>query len=466
MKKTTLGALVAFVALLGIVMATREKQVNEGVPKLSLPPLQGEVTGIELTGPTPASLKFDSGAWTVNGKTADENLVKQVLDALKDFHATDFVTEKAEKQAELEVDDAKGVKMTLTTAQGPGWSLVFGKNAKTGGTYVRDAKSSAVFLTKSPLAMQVKKGTSGWRKKNITTATAADITKVKIMREGSELVLTKNGEHWQLGEDIVAQNPGKPPAFRFDEAAAGRVATSLAALNAQDFADEPVTPVATIEVTAKDKTLHMKVGAKNPAGLVPFSVEGDAQTYLLPGWTGDQLLKKVDDFRDTTLFSFDTTKVSKLAITAGGKSTVIAKDGASWKVVEPKALPNGFQFDPNMVTTQLNRLHNVRGTKVVTDVPEAKAGLGKPVAMVEVDLEGGGKQQLKLGSETATKELYAKGAADNLLYAVGPYEKSQLEQGLELFKKRPPPDMSQMRGLDQLPPDVRRQLEAQLRQQH
>jgi hypothetical protein len=461
MNKTTLGALAAFGALLAIVMITREKpQVNEGVPKLTLAPLQGQVVGIELAGPTPASLRFENSTWTAGGKPADEAQVKQLTDALKDFHATDFVTEKTEKHAELEVDDAKGVKMTLSTTQGPAWSLVFGKAAKLGGTYVREAKSNAVFVTKSPVAYQVKKGTSGWRRKNIATAAAGDIVKVHVKQESGELGLVKDGEAWKL-------DPAPPAGFRFDEAAARRLVQQLGALNAQDFSEEPVTPVATLDVETKDgKKLAMKLGAKTQANLVPFSLEGDPQTYLLPGWTADQLLKKLEDLRDTTLLSFDATKVTKLSISAGGKSTVLARNGADWKIVEPKTLPSGFEFDPNTVQSQLMRLHGIRAAKAVTDVPEAKAGLAKPVASVELGLEGGGKQQLKFGGETPTKELYVKGSADNLLYAIGAHEKTSLEQGVDMFKKRPPPDMSQIRGLDQLPPDVRKQLEAQLRQQH
>src|SRR5438270_3494145 len=108
MRKMTLLAVGAFGALLVVVMATRETHLNEGVPKLTLPALNGEVTQIEVTGANAAKLTYESGAWKVNGFAADEGQVKAVTDALKDFRAQDFVTEKTEKHAELEVDDAKG----------------------------------------------------------------------------------------------------------------------------------------------------------------------------------------------------------------------------------------------------------------------------------------------------------------------------------------------------------------------
>jgi hypothetical protein len=43
---------------------------------------------------------------------------------------------------------------------------------------------------------------------------------------------------------------------------------------------------------------------------------------------------------------------------------------------------------------------------------------------------------------------------------------TRLQSGVELFKKPPPPpDHGQMQGLESLPPDVRKKIEAQLRQQ-
>lgn len=459
MKKTTLIAVGAFAVLLAVVLATRETEVNEGVQKLSLPPLKGDVTAIDFTGPTPAKLVAENGQWKVNGFAADDAQVKGLTDALKDFRAADFVTEKTEKHAEYEVDDVKGTKMALTTATGPAWVLVFGKAAKSGGTYVREAKSNAVFTTQSPVAFHVKKGVSGWRKKGIATAPASEMMKVTVTQADGVLGL-------QRGADGKLELVPAPPAgFRFDESAAQRLVQQLSALTAQDFADSLGAQVATVDVELKGgKQLAMKIGAKQ-GDTVPFSIDKDPQVYLLPAYATEAVLKKPEDLRELTLLgAFEPEKVTRVAISAGGKSTVLVKDAAGWKVVEPKTPPAGFELDPAMVQQQLQRFRALRGTKAVTGVSDAAAGFSKPSASVELTLEGGARQAFKLGSETPQKELYAKGSADALVYAVGAHEKQQLEQGVELFKKRPPPDMSQIRGLEQLPPDVRRQLEAQLRQ--
>jgi hypothetical protein len=459
-KKTTLIAIAAFAVLLVVVLATREDATNTnvGVPKLTLPALSGDVTAVELTGPSAAKLTQEGGAWKVNGFAADDAQVKGLTDALKDFRAQDFVTEKTEKWPELEVDDAKGTKMTVTTAAGPQWSLVFGKAAKSGGTYVRDAKSNAVFTTSSPVAYQVKKKVGDWRKKAIATAPTADVVKLTLTQPASTLTLVGKDGAWSM-------EPAPAAGFRFDAEAAKRLVQTATSLQAQDFADAFGEQAATLELELKDgKKVAMKLGAKRPEGTVPLSIEGDSQVYLLAQWTADQLLKGPEDLRDTTLLSFEPEKVTKLTLTAAGKTTALQKDGAGWKVLEPKKLPDGFELDPGQVSALLGRLRAMRATKAAAGVADAAAGLAKPTALIELTLEGGARQVLKFGGDTPAKDAhYVKGSADALTYTIGTAQRGSFEPGLDLFKKRPPPDMSQLRGLEQLPPDVRRQLEAQLK---
>lgn len=458
--KKTLIAVGAFAALLGLVLLTREKEVNEGVPRLTLAPLAQEVTKVEISGAHAAVLSREGGAWTVSGHPADEAQVKALLDALKDLRAQDYVTSKPEKHAELEVDDAKGVKVAVSTTAGPAWTLVFGKASKAGGTFLREAKGDAVFTTTSPAAFQVKRDANAWRKRTIATASAADVAKVKLTQAGSTLALVNGNGAWEA-------DPKPPAGFRFDAQAAQRVVQQLASLSAQDFLDGDPGPLpSTVEAELKGgKTLTLRLGAKRPEGTVPLRLDGDPQTYLLPQWAADGLLKTLDDLRDTTLLAYEVEKVQRVTLTGVGKATVLAKDGAGWKLVEPKQAPAGFELDPQAVAGQLQRWKSLRAAKAVTGVSDAAAGLGAPAAKLELALEGGGKQTVTVGAETAAKERYVKGSADGLLYAIGAAELQQLEQGLELFRKRPPPDLSHAQGLDQLPAELRRQLEAQLRAQ-
>ena len=78
---------------------------------------------------------------------------------------------------------------------------------------------------------------------------------------------------------------------------------------------------------------------------------------------------------------------------------------------------------------------------------------------------------LKIGAKVndAADEYAATGNADGLTYRLGGPQRQQYARGVELFKKPVmPPNMGgmgNMQGLESLPPDIRRQIEAQLRAQ-
>jgi len=214
-------------------------------------------------------------------------------------------------------------------------------------------------------------------------------------------------------------------------------------------------------------------GFTKTSQLVPALLSGDTQVYLLPAYTVTQLRKRLVDVRDLSLLSnVETDKATQLTIQAAGKKTVAVKEAGTWKVTEPKALPPGFEFDPNQVNSQLSVLKGLKAARLVDPAPkDADTGLSKPVATVEIKMEGGKTALLKFGKDTTNekgaKEVFVQGSVDGAVYAVGEYQRKRMESGVDLFKKPPPPpNMGQgggMQGLENLPPDVRKKLEEQLR---
>lgn len=483
MKKGTLVAVGIFAVLLLVVLLTREEQVNVGVPKLSVPAVDSsKVQAIEVSGAMAARLLKEGDAWVVLDPAsperklpAEQSQVDAVLASLRDFRAGDFVSEKSERHAEFEVDDAKGLRLEVTQEGAQPFQIVLGKSAKSGGAYVRQPGGKAVWATQGALAWQVRKDAKGWRKRGFVNAKAEDLTTLTVaLPDGPGFVAHHKDGAWTLDESI------QPPAgFRFDAGAVQRVAQQLATLSAQDFA-EPGTadsvfgfdaPHTVVEAATKDgRTLKLHLGraaegdATGPKP-VPARLEGGAQVYLVSAHAAQALAKRVDDLRDTSLLAFDAAKAERLTITAGGKKTTVAREAGGWKLVEPKAPPAGLEFDGGQVVAQLQALQSVRGARVV---PNAK--WGKPTLTVEIKLEGGQLQKLALADDVTSpagaKQVLAKGSVDALVYAVEPWLKQRLERGVELFRKpvRPPPGMSGIQGLDQLPPELRRKLEAQLGQ--
>jgi hypothetical protein len=97
-------------------------------------------------------------------------------------------------------------------------------------------------------------------------------------------------------------------------------------------------------------------------------------------------------------------------------------------------------------------------------VAQAKAGLGAPA--VELAVKDGAPVTLRFGGQAgAATELFARGS-DDLVFVVPAAQKTWLEGGVEVFRKPPPqPQFNGVQGLEQLPPDIRAKLEAQLGQQ-
>lgn len=456
MKKSTLIAVAVFAVLALTFWATREKQVNVGVRKLTFAPLNADsVVAVEMGA---VSLRLDGTQWKVNSFPADEAQVKALVQALADLKADDFVTERTEKHAELEVDEAKGLTVKASTSTGVVRDVVLGKASKSGGTYLRDAKSNEVFVTRGGLASLARRGVAAWRKKSITTAKADEIAAVKVsVANGNPYTLEAGGE--KLTNALLSKD------YRFDSEAGKRMVAQLAALTAQDFEEgEPKEQLnSTLELATKDgKTLALHVGEKRADGTSALRVDGDAQTYLLPSWQAELLLKDVEGYRDMRLLTFEPSQVSRLTVTSPGKKTVVQKEGEVWKLVEPST---AAEFDAEQVARLVSRLASLRGLRVVRDVAEGKTGLAAAPVQVEVMLPGG-PQRLRLSaSGPNASEVYAKGT-DGLVYALGSQDKASFEKGAEMFKRPPPPpSFNGAQGLDQLPPEIRRQLEAQLRAQ-
>lgn len=460
MSRNTLIALGVFV-LLGVAwFATREPEVSVGMHKFELAPLGVDaVTNIEFTG---VSFSKDNGTWMVAatatpGKkyVADENQVKALVQAVADLKAPDFVTERTEKHAELEVDSAKGV----TLKSGPSRDLILGKASKNGGVYVRKAGSNDVYVSNGPLGSFAKKPLNDWRKKSVATLRLEDVKKVTI---GTLTISTDDGNVWKA-------EAGFPEGFRFDPAAARRFAGLVTNLNADGFTEEAVaTTEALLTAEAKDgKKAVLSLGAKQPDGLRPLRVEGDPQTYLVSTWVGDQFTTGLELFRDLRVAPFDPSKATKLTITSGGKKLVVAtrdlKENA-WKLVEPKTPPAGLDLDLNQVQGFVSRLSAQRAIKLAPEGSDVKSA----AASFEVIADDGKPFTVSYAAPgTATpQETFAR-ATDGRVYVTSSAEKTQLEKGVENFKRLPPPpqNMGQMQGLDQLPPEIRAQIEAQLRAQ-
>ncbi|MBL8924530.1 MAG: DUF4340 domain-containing protein [Myxococcaceae bacterium] len=466
MNKPTIAALAAFAVLLLAFFATREKEVSVGVQKFDPTPLSSSaIDAVTITGANAAKLERGANGWTVADPSkpdakfaADEGQVTQTLTALAELKAPDFVNDQADRHAEYEVTTEKGTSV-VATGGGKTFSVILGKASKSGGVYVRRPDANAVFSSPSSLGSLVKKNVTAWRKKAIATVPVADVSQVDVLRA--------DGSGWSVksAEGVWSLASPAPAGFRFDPAAAQRLVGSLTALTAKDFlsAEGDFSKAHVFTLTKKDGS-PVKVtlsATKRDDGSFALKVDGDPQQYLVDSWLAEQLDKPLEGLRDLTLLAFDPSKVTKVTLTAAGKKTIVTKEGEAWKLVEPKAAPAGVEFDGAQVPVQLGRLKTLRAAKLVE-----KGALGAPSTTIEL-VHDGKPVKLVFGADTGSNsEVFVKGNADELVYAIAGAEKQAWSDGPKLFNKPPPPpDFGQMQGLEQLPPEIRRQLLEQLRNQ-
>jgi hypothetical protein len=446
MTRSTLIALAVFVSLGVVYAATRERQVSVGIRKLKAPEQKADdFTSLRVGA---LSLTKEGDGWKVSrdGKTyaADPNEVRPFTQALAGLKSDDFVTDKPEKHAELEVDEAKGLVIEAGSRK-----LVLGKASKSGGAYVREAGSKDVYVATGSLPWLARRELAQWRQKRLELGKAEDVEKVTLTpSSGDPVVLVRSGADFTL--------EGTPePGYRFDAAAAARVVTQLTTLAATNFLEEPVTPAFTVLLSMKGGAARtLRFGAKRADGTYAVTIDGDPQTYVLSAWVAEQVLKDREGLRNLQLLSVAPADVERVVLTSGGGRVVLEKKSDAWTVVEPKTLPPGFDFDASQVERQLFELVGLRGTKVARE-----RSVTKPAASLELVTKTGAKHQLVVGAKLESGEVPVRGQ-DPFTVLAPVNVLTSLERGLELFKRPPPPQ-----GLEQLPPELRAQLEAQLRQQ-
>ncbi|HZI06849.1 MAG TPA: DUF4340 domain-containing protein, partial [Archangium sp.] len=241
MKRGTLIALGAFAGLLMVVLTTREPRVRVGVHTLELPKLDtAQVTALELTGARSATLRKEGEGWTVMDPArpdvkypADENLVTSVVEALGEVKNPDFLTDRADRLAAYEVDDAKGLKLKVVQGHGPAVELVLGKSSKKGGVYLRKADSNDVFAVQGRLDWTVRKEVKDWRKRQLVALKGEELSQLVLRSKEGESVTLKAGAN--PGEWSLAEGTQTPAGFRFSAQAAQQLAQQLSSLYAQDF---------------------------------------------------------------------------------------------------------------------------------------------------------------------------------------------------------------------------------------
>jgi hypothetical protein len=269
-----------------------------------------------------------------------------------------------------------------------------------------------VWSTSGIFKYQFDKDTAAWRDKSIITFDEKDAEKLVITaKNGSRIALKKPSPNdagpapeWQLVESSIKVEP-------FDKSVAAGVASQLASLKANDFADgaKPEdtgldSPELTVAVTLRSgKQQTALMGKKKGDDDFYVKTADNPQVYLVKKYSVERLNKRPVEFRDKTLCNLKSDELTEVAVIHDKDSFTLSKQGKDWKATKPA----GITLDSSKVSTIAGAFSDWKGQGFAEDNSPKATGLVKPMATVIAKSSVKGHAcQVKIGSETSDKTNY------------------------------------------------------------
>lgn len=228
------------------------------------------------------TLKNQDNVWYVADKEdypADAEVVKGVLEKVKNLKQINLASRKKEKHELLEVKEGKALGVKLSDAEGtPLVDLLIGKSGPDIlSTYVRKAEADEVYLDEGMLRSDFDRGVNAWRDKTMCAFDAKEVKELKIVKKDETIALSKDTQgNWQIEQPISGLAENKEVE---------KVLDTLATLRAGDFAQEEEASAygfeaPLFEVSAKLKDDRIKtVVIGNKKGEFQYFAKSDAKKY-------------------------------------------------------------------------------------------------------------------------------------------------------------------------------------------
>jgi hypothetical protein len=235
---------------------------------------------------------------TVKVEPFDPLVANEMLTALYAFKANDFADDAKPTETGL---DAPNLTVTVGLKGGKTETVLIGKKKTEDDFFVKRAADPQVFLVKKYNLERINKRPIEFRDKTICNLNEPDINLVSVTAASDSYTLVRDPkktgpEAWKLT---------KPAGVTLDPVKANAVASAFREWKASSFAEDtsPKTtglakPSATVLAVGKGQSCQIKLGAELPDKQNRYaSVGGVPEVYVLPKWTTDRVLQKVDDLK-------------------------------------------------------------------------------------------------------------------------------------------------------------------------
>jgi hypothetical protein len=268
---------------------------------------------------------------------------------------------------------------------------------------------------------------------------ADKIEEVRITSAGGDATTVKkdNGT-WQVLQPVAA---------KADESEVSGITSALATTDIVRVIDENPSNLndyglsnPRIEVDFKvagDKDYRkLFIGEKSPTGADLFAKRNDEKkVFLIPAFQETTFNKDTFALRDKVVLKFDRDKVDGVEIDAAGKSLVMAKDGAEWKIRKPLET----RADYGSVEGLIGRVQTVQMKSIAADQADPadlkKYGLEKPEATVNINA-GSARATLLIGGKATDTTVYARDASKPAVVTVESALMDDLKKGADDYRRK------------------------------
>jgi len=420
MTRRTIGALGLFAGLLGLALYVRsvpekgDRRANRPGAFAPIPAADIAKVTVKSEGQGIVLKRADGDNFRVVDPLdypADAYAAKTLIEKLSKITFDDAITDRPEKHAEFEVDDAKGAHVTVEDKSGKVRAdFVVGKYLN-GTTLMRAAKSNQVFQAVGSLKHVFAKDLRGWRDKVVLDFKREEAQRLQVETSAGTIALKKKDEAtWE-----VESSPATIP--NLDQAMPGQIVTALAALRANDFADGAGAdeagldkPTARITVTLKDgKTHALLIGASKGDDFFARPPDG-RQVFLLRKNTVERVARRPIEFRDKTVLSFKADDALEVRITKGKSAVTLVRQGGAW-TTRP-----AIEFDAQRVQNLVSTLANLKASTLSGD-----AVAGRPSGDVAVRLKDGTRAALRIGPLVGDNNYYVQREGRDDAFLVSKY---------------------------------------------
>ncbi|PYV86715.1 MAG: hypothetical protein DMG90_20345 [Acidobacteria bacterium] len=297
-----------------------------------------------------AIAKSGSGVWQITAPKnlpADQSAVSGVLSTLSSLNAERVVEDKASDFKRYGLDQPVLVA-DLTDKSNAHHELKIGDDTPTsGGTYAMLSGDPRVFTIASYVKSSLDKSLNDLRDKRLQSMTT------ELNPRNREIEFGRNKDDWQIVRPKPLRADGVQVADLVRKLTDAKMDSSVPEKDsAAGFTHG--TPIATAKLTNQSGSQELQVRKNKDTYFAKSSaIEG---TFKVDADLGQELNKKLDDFRNKKVFDFGFSDPDKIELHSGDKAYYLTRTVQDW-------WSNGKKMDPDSVQSLISKLRDLSADK-------------------------------------------------------------------------------------------------------